>query len=124
MGHTESKSVTLGDCCSCHADSYGGGDSRTNLPQIESELGVSGTAAGLIITAHGGVIVLTSPVMGFVIDRIGPRRPFVGGLIVYGLGGGAGLVVESFSALLLSRVVLGIGTAAVYTSITVLIYTL
>ncbi len=94
------------------------------VPQIESELGVSGTAAGLIITTHGGVIVLTSPVMGALIDRIGPRRPFIGGLIVYGLGGGAGLVADSFGTLLLSRVVLGVGTAAVYTSITVLIYTL
>ena len=94
------------------------------VPQIESELGVSGTAAGLIITAHGGVIVVTSPVLGALIDRTGPRRPFIGGLIVYGIGGGAGLVADSFGTLLLSRVVLGVGTAAVYTSITVLIYTL
>jgi len=94
------------------------------VPQIQSELNVSGTAAGLIITAHGGVIVVTSPIMGAIIDRVGPRRPFIGGLFVYGLGGGAGLVVDSFSMLLLSRVVLGVGTAAVYTSITVLIYTL
>jgi MFS family permease len=94
------------------------------VPQIQSELGVSGTAAGLIITTHGGVIVLASPLMGTLIDRVGPRRPFVGGLIIYGLGGGAGLFVDTFTTLLLSRVVLGIGTAAVYTSITVLIYNL
>jgi len=94
------------------------------VPQIQRELGVSGTAAGLIITTHGGVIVLASPLMGSVIDRIGPRRPFVGGLFVYGIGGGAGLVVDAYLPLLASRVVLGIGTAAVYTSVTVLIYQL
>ena len=94
------------------------------VPQIQDELGVSGTAAGLIITTHGGVIVLASPVMGALVDRVGPRRPFVGGLVVYGVGGGAGLFVDSFLPLLASRVVLGIGTAAVYTAITVLIYQL
>ena len=94
------------------------------VPQIQSALGVSDTAAGLIITTHGGVIVLTSPLVGVLIDRIGPRRPFIGGLGIYGLGGGAGLVVDSYLSLLASRVVLGVGTAAVYTSVTVLIYQL
>lgn len=94
------------------------------VPQIQRELGVSGTAAGLIITTHGGVIVLTSPLVGALVDRVGPRRPFVGGLAVYGVGGGAGLVAEGFGPLLLSRVVLGVGTAAVYTAVTVLIYEL
>ena len=94
------------------------------VPQIQSALGVSDTAAGLIITTHGGVIVLTSPFVGALIDRIGPRQPFIGGLGIYGLGGGAGLVVDSYLPLLASRVILGIGTAAVYTSVTVLIYQL
>jgi MFS family permease len=94
------------------------------VPQTQRELGVSGTAAGLIITTHGGVIVLASPFVGALVDRIGPRRPFVGGLVVYGVGGGAGLVVDEFLPLLLSRVVLGVGTAAVYTGVTVLIYEL
>jgi len=94
------------------------------VPQIQSALGVSDTAAGLIITTHGGVIVLASPAVGALIDRIGPRRPFIAGLVIYGLGGGAGLVVDSYLPLLASRVVLGVGTAAVYTSITVLLYQL
>ena len=94
------------------------------VPQIQSALGVSDTAAGLIITTHGGVIVLASPFVGGLIDRIGPRRPFIAGLAIYGLGGGAGLVVDSYLPLLASRVVLGVGTAAVYTSITVLLYQL
>jgi len=94
------------------------------VPQIQSELGVSGTAAGLIITTHGGVIVLASPFVGSLIDRVGPRWPFIGGLFVYGVGGGLGLVVDSYYPLLASRVVLGLGTAGVYTSVTVLIYQL
>lgn len=94
------------------------------VPAIQSALGVSDTAAGLIITTHGGVIVLASPFVGGLIDRIGPRRPFIAGLVIYGIGGGTGLVVDSYLPLLGSRVVLGVGTAAVYTSITVLLYQL
>jgi len=92
------------------------------VPRIQRELGVSGLTAGLVITTHGGVIVLASPLIGSLVDRIGARRPFVGGLVVYGLGGGAGLFVDSLYPLLASRIVLGLGTAAVYTSVTVLIY--
>ncbi|WP_136716145.1 MFS transporter [Halorientalis salina] len=94
------------------------------VPGIQAGLGVSESLAGLIITTHGLFIVLTSPLAGAIIDRFGPRRPFVGGLLVYAVGGGAGLVVETFAPLLVSRAVLGIGTAFVYTGVTVLIYDL
>ncbi|MFC7185658.1 MFS transporter [Halorubrum yunnanense] len=92
------------------------------VPAIQSNLGVSESLAGLIITTHGALIVAVSPVAGWVIDRVGPRRPFVAGLLLYGAGGGAGLVVDSFAPLLASRAVLGIGVAFVYVGVTVLIY--
>ena len=92
--------------------------------QIGIGVGVSGSLAGLIITTHGVVIVVASPLAGALIDRVGPRRPYLLGLGLYGVGGGAGLVVDSFGALLASRVVLGAGVALVYTGVTVLIYTL
>jgi MFS family permease len=41
------------------------------------------------------------------------------GLIVYGLAGGAGLVIRDYTILLVSRVVLGLGVAGVYTGVTV-----
>jgi ACDE family multidrug resistance protein len=91
---------------------------------IQSGLAVSQSLAGLIITTHGLFIVLTSPLAGVLIDRFGPRRPFVAGLVLYGLAGGAGLVIESFPLLLASRALLGVAVAFVYTAITVLIYNL
>jgi len=94
------------------------------VPAIQSSLGVSESLAGLIITTHGLLIVVVSPVAGAIIDRIGPRRPFVLGLTLYAAGGGAGLVIDSFGPLLASRAVLGVGVAFVYTGITVLIYDL
>ena len=94
------------------------------VPEIQGGLGVSESSAGLIITTHGAFIVVVSPVAGELIDRVGPRRPFVGGLVLYAVGGSAGLVIDSFHPLLASRAVLGIGVAFVYTGITVLIYDL
>ncbi|WP_049935445.1 MFS transporter [Haloplanus natans] len=92
--------------------------------RIGTSLGVSQSLAGLVITTHGLFIVLTSPIAGTAIDRYGPRRPYVLGLVLYGIAGGAGLVVETFPALLVTRAVLGVAVAFVYTSITVLIYSL
>lgn len=94
------------------------------VPAIQANLGVSEGLAGLIITTHGALIVLVSPLAGSVIDRVGPKQPYVAGLAVYGVGGGAGLVVDSYLPLLASRAVLGVGVAFVYTGVTVLIYDL
>ena len=94
------------------------------VPAIRDSVAVSDTLAGLIITTHGGFIVLASPVAGAVVDRFGPRRPYIAGLVVYAVGGGVGLFVDSFVPLLVSRAVLGVGVAFVYTGITVLIYDL
>mgnify|MGYP006283545759 CR=1 FL=1 len=94
------------------------------VPAIQSSLGVSGSRAGLIITTHGALIVLVSPFAGALIDRVGPRRPFIAGLLLYAVGGGAGLGIDAFWPLLASRAVLGVGVAFVYTGITVLIYQL
>jgi len=91
------------------------------VPQIRDGVNVSDALAGLIITTHGAFIVLVSPLAGAAIDRFGPRRPYLVGLIVYALGG-AGLFVDEFVPLLVSRAVLGVGVAFVYTGITVLIY--
>lgn len=92
--------------------------------QIQSGLSVSQSLAGLIITTHGLLIVVSSPAAGVLIDKFGPRRPLILGLALYGVTGGAGLVIESFPLLLVSRAGLGIAVAFVYTAVTVLIYNL
>jgi MFS transporter, ACDE family, multidrug resistance protein len=89
------------------------------LELIRTDLGVSGTASGFIITAHGLAIAVTSPIIGRLIDRFGVRIPMVAGLAVYGIAGAAGLVLESFPVLVASRLVFGVGAAAVFSCTTV-----
>ncbi|MGW0792646.1 MFS transporter [Streptomyces sp. NPDC002911] len=86
---------------------------------IRGDLGVSGTAAGLILTAHGLSLALVSPLVGWVIDRWGVRLPLAGGLVLYGLAGGAGLVTDSYATLIISRFLFGIGAAALFSGTTV-----
>lgn len=89
------------------------------LAVIRDDLGLSGTAAGLVLTAHGLAIAVASPAVGWWMDRVGVRRPLAAGLVLYGLAGGAGLVLESYPALIASRVLFGAGAAAVFTGTTV-----
>lgn len=89
------------------------------LEVIRSDLGVSGTAAGLIITAHGLAIAVSSPLVGRLIDAWGVRRPMAAGLVLYGLAGGAGTLIESYPALIVSRLLLGVGVAFIFSCTTV-----
>lgn len=94
------------------------------LAVIQNDLGVSGTAAGFIITTHGLTIAVTSPLVGRLVDRRGVRVPLTAGLVLYGLGGGSGLLVTSYPALIASRFVLGLGAAVVFTATTVALLSL
>jgi MFS family permease len=84
-------------------------------------VGVGPGAARLIVTTHGIVIALFSPLFGFVVDRVGIKWPYILGLTLYGLAGGSGLLINDYSLLIASRVLLGIGVAAVYTANTVIV---
>ncbi|GAA4668405.1 MFS transporter [Streptomyces chumphonensis] len=86
---------------------------------IRGDLGVSGTQAGLILTAHGLSLAIVSPCVGWAIDRWGVRLPLAGGLVLYGIAGGAGVFIESYTTLIISRFVFGVGAAALFSGTTV-----
>jgi len=94
------------------------------LNLMREGLDVDPASVGLIITTHGLFIALFSPFMGTLMDKVGPKWPFAGGLILYGLAGGAGLFIGSYWTLIASRAVMGIALAAFFNAITVLILTL
>ncbi|WEH43649.1 MFS transporter [Streptomyces sp. AM 2-1-1] len=64
------------------------------------------------------VLYLTSavaqPVLGKLADSVGPRRVFLAGLVVVLVSGLVGAFALSFTWLLVSRLLLGIGSAAAY----------
>ncbi len=91
------------------------------LNTMREGLGAAPSSVGIIITTHGLFMALFSPFMGSLIDRTGVRRTYILSLIAYGLAGGAGLLIDSFWVLLVSRAFLGIALAGVFTAINVLI---
>jgi MFS family permease len=88
---------------------------------IKASLNLSSFQAGLVITTHGLFIAIFSPLAGSVIDKIGTKYPFSFGLLFYGLTGGSGVFLDSFISLIISRILMGIAIAFVFTSITVII---
>lgn len=94
------------------------------LNLLRDGLGVDPVSAGLIITTHALFMALFSPLIGNLIDRVGARKLFVSGLVLYGLAGGSGLFITSYWVLIVSRAILGIAVAAITTSIVVTILNL
>jgi MFS transporter, ACDE family, multidrug resistance protein len=94
------------------------------LEVIRSDLGLTGTSAGLLITTHGLTIAVTSPWAGKAVDRWGVRRPLAGGLLLYGAAGAAGALASSYPGLLATRVVFGLAASFVFTGTTVALLTM
>ncbi|MFC1945717.1 MFS transporter [Chloroflexota bacterium] len=94
------------------------------LNQIGPGLGVGATAARWVVSAPTIMVAILSPFFGSLIDRIGPKRPLIFGLLVFGLAGGAGFFITSYWLMIASRVVFGIGMAAIALSITIFIFNL
>jgi len=63
------------------------------LNVMRDGLGVAPSSVGLIITTHGLLMALFSPLMGSIIDQKGVRWTFIFSLIGYGLAGGSGLLI-------------------------------
>lgn len=95
------------------------------LPQLKARFEVEAGAPWLvpmIITMPSLCLVVGSPLVGFLADRIGRRRQmlFVA-LIFYAIVGTAPLYLDGFAAILVSRVLVGFAEAGVLTLSTALI---
>ncbi|MEN9909835.1 MAG: hypothetical protein RLZZ540_2984 [Bacteroidota bacterium] len=71
--------------------------------------------APLVISAPGLCVALFAPYAGFLSDKLGRRKLLLLFTFLYGLGGILPFFVESFSLLLGSRFILGIGEAFILT---------
>lgn len=70
----------------------------------------------LLITAPSLAVAIIAPFAGVLTDRLGRRKPLFTGMVIYALAGTVGLYLNSLEAILASRVVLGIGVAAIMTA--------
>lgn len=94
------------------------------LPAIKSHFAGVDNAdfwVRLVLVFPSVFVAFAAPIIGALIDRIG-RKPVLGvSTALYGLGGGAGYVLDTIPTLLASRAVLGIGAAGVFVTATTLI---
>jgi MFS family permease len=77
--------------------------------------------ARLVLTLPALFIAVCSPLAGLIVDRLGRKPVIIVGAILYVLGGTTGLYVESLTAVLVGRAVLGVAVACVMTTTVTLI---
>jgi len=75
----------------------------------------------LMLTLPALCVALLAPVAGTVVDFFGRRRTLIGGLVIYAIAGVLPMFLESLSAIIASRIALGIVESAIVTASTTLI---
>ncbi|MEW1747979.1 MFS transporter [Streptomyces angustmyceticus] len=86
----------------------------TALVAIGRDFHVGAADTAWLISAMYLASAVGQPSLGRLADRIGPRRVFTAGALTVCAAGFIGALAPSFTLLIVSRVVLGIGTAAAY----------
>jgi DHA2 family methylenomycin A resistance protein-like MFS transporter len=83
------------------------------LPSVGRSLGVTVASTATVLSAYFVAYALVLLPAGALVDRYGARRLALTGLGVFALGAGAGALVNSFSLLVVARVVQGVGAGLV-----------
>ncbi|MGH3843063.1 MAG: MFS transporter, partial [Pseudonocardiaceae bacterium] len=83
------------------------------LPDIASDLGVSISVAGQLVTVFALVYALGAPLLGAVFERRSKRAVMVGGLAVFVLANVAAAVSPGYWFLMASRVIAAAAAAVI-----------
>ncbi len=83
------------------------------LPTVAHGLGVKGSSTSVVLSAYFAAYALVLIPGGELVDRFGVRPLALSGLFVFAVGAAAGAVVSSFGALIVARIVQGIGAGLV-----------
>jgi len=86
----------------------------TTLVAVGRAFGVGSAATASLVAALYLASAIGQPAMGKLAEVFGPRRVFLGGLVLVALGGLLGTVAVNMPMLVAARVVLGVGTSAGY----------
>lgn len=84
------------------------------LPTMEEKLGISKFQSSLVITLFSVTAGLVIPVAGYLSDRFGRKAIIIPSLIIYGSAGvlaGFGAVWNSYTIVIISRALQGLGAA-------------
>lgn len=86
----------------------------TTLVAIGGSFHVGAADTAWLVSSLYLASAVAQPAMGRLADRLGPRRVFLTGLLVVAAAGLVGMAAPSLAWLIVSRVMLGIGTSAAY----------
>ncbi|WP_428950275.1 MFS transporter [Streptomyces sp. cg35] len=86
----------------------------TALVAIGHHFGIGAADTAWLISVLYLASAVAQPVLGKLADALGPRRVFLAGLVVVCASGLVGALAPTFGWLIVSRLLLGIGTSAAY----------
>ncbi|MGY0489205.1 MFS transporter [Streptomyces sp. WG-D5] len=86
----------------------------TALVAIGHDFGIGAADTAWLISVLYLASAVAQPVLGKLADTLGPRRVFLTGLVVVCVSGIVGALAPAFGWLIVSRLLLGIGTSAAY----------
>jgi MFS transporter, ACS family, D-galactonate transporter len=93
---------------------------RSNLsiaaPQLKSELGLSATQLGVLLSAFFWTYACLQIPAGWLVDHLEVKWVFAGGFFIWSAATAVTGVLHSFAALLAVRVILGMGESVAYPS--------
>ena len=89
------------------------------LPAIQKALGISAFKASLLITSYALIAILFIPISGYLSDRIGRKKVILPGLLLVAVSGGVAgwasvFMDKPYAALMISRLVQGLGASACF----------
>jgi MFS family permease len=87
------------------------------LPLYARSFGVSYDAASLLISAYAFARLLSDPVVGPLIDRLGVRWTSIAGALILGVSSLLAGLMKSFALVVVFRAVGGIGTSLVFAAL-------
>jgi len=93
------------------------GNLATAAPLIKTELGLSGTQLGLLLSAFFWSYVPAQFLAGWLVDRINAYRTLALGVALWSIATAATGLAEGFASLLYLRLLLGLGESAAFPSL-------
>lgn len=93
----------------------------TALLPIGRDLGVDAGRTASLVSSMYLASAISQPLAGRLADTVGAKRVFVSGSLLVAFGGILGAVSPAIYCLLASRVIIGLGTGAVYPAAVVII---